>query len=232
MSFFQKLIGQKQKKLTKEDKTKQVNDAIHKLKDHVILLNKRKECDAKRIAAHNSAAKQCLKNKNRKGALAKIKLRKQIEKRVECAENQIFNLEVQIMALDESLMNANMMDVMKIARDAIKIENAEVLINEAEENMEDIKEAMELQEELNNLLSSPLVDFDDDELENELAELDDEVRDNGLIYGRIDVDKKDQNANQDEEENEEDEIKKLEIEMNLASNDRINVQMVQAPNTV
>merc|ERR1712154_166170 len=62
-----------------------------------------------------------------------------VEKRIETLENQIFNLEVQIMALD-------------------------------------------LQREFNDLMGTPLIDYDQDELEQELAELDDEWMDDGLLY--------------------------------------------------
>ena len=42
MSLMKKLLGQKKKKPTKQDQTKQVNDAIQKLREHIAMLNKRK----------------------------------------------------------------------------------------------------------------------------------------------------------------------------------------------
>jgi len=182
MSLMKRLIGQKKKKPTKQDQTKQVNDAIHKLRDHVTILNKRKNHSEKQISKYNKEAQQCLKNKNRKGALSKIKLRKQVEKRIETLENQIFNLEVQIMALDETLMNRNMLNVMTVAKDAMHIENADAMLDQVEQTQEDIQEALDLQREFNDLMGTPLIDYDQDELEQELAELDDEWMDDGLLY--------------------------------------------------
>merc|ERR1712154_46626 len=99
-------------------------------------------------------AQQCLKNKNRKGALSKIKLRKQVEKRIETLENQIFNLEVQIMALDETLMNRNMLNVMTVAKDAMHIEDADAMLDQVEQTQEDIQEALDLQREFNDLMGT------------------------------------------------------------------------------
>merc|ERR1719382_1198088 len=116
------------------------------------------------------------------------------------------------MTLEESLMNQNMVDAMKVARDAMQTENTEDLLNEIEETQEDIKEALELQREFDDLMSAPLVDFDDDELEAELAELDDEVRDNGLIYGhnhsRKQIIQIEENNDEEQEQEEEVEMKK------------------------
>ena len=117
-------------------------------------------------------ASGCLKSKNRKGALAKIKLRKQVEKRLETLESQIFNLEVQIMALDETLMNRNMMDALKVSSQAIKVQNPDEMIEEVEDAQAQIEEGLELQKELNELMGTPLIDYDEDELEQELLELD------------------------------------------------------------
>eukprot|EP00483_Globobulimina_turgida_P004882 UN04891 len=87
------------------------------------------------------------------------------------------------MALDETLMNRNMLDAMKTARNAMHVENPDAMIEKVEQTQEDIAEALELQQEMTDLMSRPLVDYDEDELEAELAELDDEVMDGGLLYG-------------------------------------------------
>merc|ERR1712244_6787 len=124
-----------------------VNEAIHALRDQITILTKRKECNEEKIATLNSGARECMKNKDKKGALTKLKLRKQMQKTVEPVENQIFNLEVQIMSLEESLMNQHTLNAMKVARDALHTENFEDLMTEAEENYEAIQEVLEIQSE-------------------------------------------------------------------------------------
>eukprot|EP01084_Bolivina_argentea_P016963 31677_1 len=213
MSLIQKLIGKKKKKPTKADQTIKVNNAIQKLRDQVTLLNKRKTHSEKQIANYNKAAQKCLKSNNRKGALAKIKLRKQVEKRVETLDNQIFNLEVQIMALDESLMNRNMLNAMQTARNALQIDNPDDMLDTVEQTQEDIQEALDLQQEFNDLMGTPLINYDEDELEQELAELNDELLDDGLLYGNKNINKNiniklEQKEDEVEEEEEEEEKKK------------------------
>ncbi len=73
-------MDKKRRNQQNNNKPKKVNDAIQKLRDHVTLLNKRKVHSEKQIANYNKAAQQCLKSKNRKGALAKIKLRNKWKK--------------------------------------------------------------------------------------------------------------------------------------------------------
>eukprot|EP01084_Bolivina_argentea_P011743 21974_1 len=155
MSLIQTLIGQKKKKPSKEDQSIKVNNDIQKLLALVTLLNKRKTHSEKQISNYNKAAQKCLKSNNRKVALAKIKLIKQVEKRVETLDNKIFNLEVQIMALYESLMNRNMLDAMQTARNALQIDNQYDMLYTVEQKQEDIQEALDLQQEINDKMGTP-----------------------------------------------------------------------------
>merc|ERR1739842_242903 len=101
------------------------------------------------------------------------------------------------------------------------IENPDKMIEQVEEIQEDLQEAMDMQKEFADLLSTPLIDFDEDELEAELAELDDEIQNDGLLYGHaMDVRKANPNVKQKQTEeeisdSEEEEMKKLEMEMNF-----------------
>merc|ERR1712129_40303 len=107
--------------------------------------------------------------------------------------------------------------------DAMYIENPDKMIEQVEETQEDLQEAMDIQKEFADLLSAPLIDFDQDELEAELAELDDDIRDDGLLYGHaVDVRKanhivKQKQTEEEISDSEEEEMKKLEMEMNFAS---------------
>merc|ERR1712087_837768 len=145
---------------------------------------------------------------------------------------------------DETLMNRNMLNVMTVAKDAIHIENADAMLDQVEQTQEDIQEALDLQREFNDLMGTPLIDYDQDELEQELAELDDEWMDDGLLYApnkqknknkkKKNVEQKEEDEDQYEDEDDHDDdavkqIKKLEMEMNLTGNDKhmIDVQIVQ-----
>merc|ERR1712088_734155 len=118
-----------------------------------------------------------------------------------------------------TLMNRNMINAMTVAKDAMHIENADAMLDQVEQTQEDIQEALDLQREFNDLMGTPLIDYDEDELEQELAGLDDEIMDDGLLYGHINQKKKNIEQKEDDEDQYEDEeddddevkqIKKLE----------------------
>eukprot|EP00486_Rosalina_sp_Unknown_P015660 CAMPEP_0201594800 /NCGR_PEP_ID=MMETSP0190_2-20130828/191999_1 /ASSEMBLY_ACC=CAM_ASM_000263 /TAXON_ID=37353 /ORGANISM="Rosalina sp." /LENGTH=359 /DNA_ID=CAMNT_0048054545 /DNA_START=427 /DNA_END=1507 /DNA_ORIENTATION=- len=212
--------------------------AIHKLRAQIIVLEKKKDSFRKTSITISKAAQQCLKNKNRNGALAKLKLKKQVEKRIETLDNQMFNLEVQCMALEEAIMNAKQLEAMQAASKAMKNAVKEEDLENAEDIQEAIQEGMDLGQELNDLLNQPLVDCgDDDEL---LAELDD-IMDDGLLYNnnkqkvqpkiemKEDPFQEEEEEEEEEEESDEDvkEIKKLEMEMNMNSRPVIDNKQVQ-----
>ena len=180
MSLMKRLIGQKKKKPTEKQKTEQVNAAIHKLREHITTLEKRKNHSEKQISNYTKQAQKCMKNKNKKGALAKLKLKKVVEKRIDTLDNQIMNLELQVMTLEESIMNKLTVDAMRAGANAMKHDNPDQLIEDVENVQADIEDALDLQKDINDLLSQPIGDvYDDDEL---LGELDD-LMDDDLLYG-------------------------------------------------
>jgi len=238
MSLIKKLIQKKKNPPTKKQKSQQINDAIHKLRAQIVVLEKRKTHSEKQVLQYTKAAQQCLKNKNRNGALAKLKLKKQVEKRIETLDNQMFNLEVQCMALEEAIMNAKQIEAMKTAAEAMKGAINEKDLDDAEEIQETLQEGMDLGQELNDILNQPLVDCGEDE--DLLAELDD-IMDDGLLYNNNNMKKvqpkiemkedpiqDEEEEEEEEEESEEDkEIRKLEMEMNMNSRPIIDVQIVE-----
>eukprot|EP01083_Nonionella_stella_P092898 260195_1 len=115
------------------------------------------------------------------------------------------------MALDETLMNRNMMNAMNVARNAMHIENPDLLMDEVQQTQEDIQEALDLQQEFNDLMGTSFVQYDEDELEAELNELDDDMMDDGLLYNsqnrkinkKMKIEQKEDKEDEEEEEEEE-----------------------------
>merc|ERR1712244_49674 len=82
------------------------------------------------------------------------------------------NLETQIMALEDAHLNKETLKAMKTSANAMKATVKESDLDKADELMEDINEAMDQVNEMNEAMAQPLGQMmDDDELEAELAEL-------------------------------------------------------------
>lgn len=198
MSWFNKK-RKENKKLTPQQRTDQINKAIQDLRSHQTLFAKKTVHLQKQIGKYNNEARSCMKKKNKKGALMKIRLRKQVEKRIENLENQSFNLETQITALDETLINHSIMAAMKNSNKAMKQAMAGINIDDVDDIQEEINEAIALHDEISEAFSRPLNnDYDDDEL---LAELDDIM----------------------EEENEEILFSNMNMNVNVSNNNNVSI---------
>merc|ERR1719464_1859830 len=132
---------------------------------------------------NNAKAKS--KRRDKKGALYELKKKKQLENQLNSIQGKKLNLETQIMALEDAHINSQTMKAMKTSATAMKATMKESDIDKADELMEDINEAMDAVNEMNEAMSQPLGQvMDDDELEAELAELEeleaDELLNDGL----------------------------------------------------
>jgi hypothetical protein len=244
--MFSKLFGTNKNKKNQQEQSDsdQVNHAIQAVRQQIVSLEKRKAHLEKKVTKYEEEARTHARAKDRKKALVALKLKKQLQQRVDTIENQVFNLEVQIMALDETLTNKNMLETMGHVNQALNAINVEQQLEQAEELQDTIVEAMDDQQQLSKILSTPLVDFDEDELADELAELD-ELNDDGLLYGahyrnlkqpkqpliEPQVSEKQVNADADkvadDDDEYEDEFKKLEMEINQHSA-HIQKRLIQA----
>merc|ERR1712244_30946 len=82
------------------------------------------------------------------------------------------NLETQIMALEDAHLNKETLKAMKTSANAMKATVKESDLDKADELMEDMNEAMHQINEMNEAMAQPIGQMmDDDELEAELAEL-------------------------------------------------------------
>merc|ERR1711971_513576 len=132
-----------------------------------------------------ASAKAKSKRRDKKGALFELKKKKQLENQLNSIQGKKLNLETQIMALEDAHLNKETMKAMKTSATAMKATMKESDIDKADELMEDINDAMDAVDEMNEAMSQPLGQvMDDDELEAELAELEeleaDELLNDGL----------------------------------------------------
>merc|ERR1719411_1406903 len=119
-----------------------------------------------------ATAKAKSKKRDKKGALYELKKKKQLENQLNSIQGKKLNLETQIMALEDAHLNKETLKAMKGSANAMKATVKESDLDKVDEVMEDINVAMDQVNEMNEAMSQPLGQMmDDDELEAELAEL-------------------------------------------------------------
>lgn len=169
--MFGRLFGTNQQKAAKAPKAN-LNDSIQSLRGAVTQLEKREVHLDKKIAVCMNNAKAKSKRRDKKGALYELKKKKQLENQLNSIQGKKLNLETQIMALEDAHLNKETLKAMKTSANAMKATVKESDLDKADELMEDINEAMDQVNEMNEAMSQPLGQImDDDELEAELAEL-------------------------------------------------------------
>lgn len=151
--------------------------AIIELREHILTLGKKRnhlelqmaDQDAiarKNITTNRALAKNALKRKRGyEGSLIKI-------------ENQIESLETQLSAIEGANLNLETVKAMKQGANAMKQIHGEYDVDNVEDTMEDIREQVELADEISDAISRPVGTeyIDEDELEEELAVLQAEAR--------------------------------------------------------
>lgn len=168
--MFGRLFGTSQAKAKKP--APNLNDSIQQLRQAVQQLEKREVHLEKKIQVCLKNAKDKTKRRDKKGALFELKKKKQLENQLQSIQGKKLNLETQIMSLEDAHLNKETLKAMKTSAAAMKATVKESDLDNADELMEDINEAMDQVQEMNEAMSAPLGNIvDDDELEAELAEL-------------------------------------------------------------
>merc|ERR1740123_1115707 len=169
--MFSKLFG-KSKKSNATASSPDANTAIQQLRGAVVQLEKREVHLQKKIAECLTAAKLKSKQNNKKGALFELKKKKQMQRQCDSLQQKTLNLEFQIMALEDAMINKQTLESMQSAKSAMTATMNEHDIDAVDEVMEDLNEQMEMAQEINEAMSQPLGPvMDDEELEAELAEI-------------------------------------------------------------
>jgi charged multivesicular body protein 4 len=168
--MFGRLFGTNQPKSKKPPPN--LNDSIQLLRKATNQLEKREVHLEKKIQVCLNNAKQKSRKRDKKGALYELKKKKQLEKQLESIQGKKLNLETQIMTLEDAHLNKETLKAMKTSAAVMKSTVKESDLDRADELMEDINEAMDQVAEMNEAMAQPLGQImDDDELEAELAEL-------------------------------------------------------------
>lgn len=159
----------------KQQKKELPKKAIVELREHIQMLNKKRNHLEQQISDQEAAARKYIStNKN----LAKnaLKRKKGYESNLIKIENQIDSLETQLTAIEGANLNLETMKAMKQGASAMKQIHGEYDVDKVEANMDEIREQVELADEISDAISRPLANeyVDEDELDEELAMLQEE----------------------------------------------------------
>eukprot|EP00486_Rosalina_sp_Unknown_P007882 CAMPEP_0201586558 /NCGR_PEP_ID=MMETSP0190_2-20130828/134000_1 /ASSEMBLY_ACC=CAM_ASM_000263 /TAXON_ID=37353 /ORGANISM="Rosalina sp." /LENGTH=227 /DNA_ID=CAMNT_0048034775 /DNA_START=93 /DNA_END=776 /DNA_ORIENTATION=- len=179
---FSRLFGTNQKKTQKKAPT--INESIQQLNQAVNQLGKREAHLAKKIQICVNNAKSKSKKMDKKGAMYELKKKKQLENQLQSIQGKKLNLELQILSLEDAAINKSAIEAMDLARITMQRMVSDSMIDKVDTLTEDLEFEMDKIKEIGNVLSEPLGEiYDDDDLENELALLEEEDLDLGNNMG-------------------------------------------------
>jgi len=152
-------------------------EAIQQLRDVEEVLNKKVEHLEGRINEETAIARRDARV-NKRNALNALKRKKRLEKTLQQIDGTLTTLEYQREALQNAAMNGQAFSALQSATSALRNVHKELDIDNVQDIMDDLAEQHELANEISNAISNPIgfgAEFDDRELENELALLEQEA---------------------------------------------------------
>ena len=164
-----RIFGVKKTQKAKEDVSPV--DTIINLKCTLETLEKKEEHLCKQIESIKKKAVLCKKEGKTKAALQQMKIVKQKEKQLDFLFNSKLKLDEQICTLEQSINNKLIYEAIHKTKESLHSISTNLDVDNIEDTMDDIVEHQNNIEDISNILSQPINNFDDDELLNELEEL-------------------------------------------------------------
>jgi charged multivesicular body protein 4 len=158
--------------LFKKKKSPDLVDSIQQLRESISSLDKRESFLQKQVLQALENARTKSKKGDRRGALYELKRKKMFEHQIDGMFGKRVNLETQIMALQSTVANKEVLDAMKQSRDAFSAHVSDKVVEEVAEIVDDIEDNLGLLNEMDEALSQPVTNIlDDANLEEELEQL-------------------------------------------------------------
>lgn len=147
---------------------------LEKLSETLEMLEKKEVVLNKKISLEVEKAKAYTKAKNKKAAIQCLKRKKLLEVQVEQLGNFQLRIHDQMILLEGAKATTETVDALRTGASAMKAMHKSTNIDDVDQTMDDINEQTEIMKQVQEALSAPLgaaADFDEDELEAELEEL-------------------------------------------------------------
>ncbi|CAL9050926.1 unnamed protein product [Musa banksii] len=145
---------------------------MDKLYETLAMLEKKEQALMKKVAAEIEKAKEFTKANNKRAAIQCLKRKRLHEQQVEQLGNFQLRIHDQIIMLEGAKATTETIDALRIGAAAMKTIQKETNIDDVDKTMDEINEQTENMKQIQEALSLGVAaDFDEDELEAELEEL-------------------------------------------------------------
>lgn len=151
--------------------------SIDKLNETLEMLEKKENLLVKKANLEVEKAKNFTKAKNKRAAIQCLKRKKLYEQQIEQLGNFQLRIHDQMIMLEGAKATTETVDALRTGASAMKAMHKSTNIDDVDKTMDEINDNMENMRQIQDLLSAPMgavADFDDDELEAELADLEGE----------------------------------------------------------
>ncbi|KAF3454217.1 hypothetical protein FNV43_RR04664 [Rhamnella rubrinervis] len=148
--------------------------SLDKLNETLELLEKKEKVLQKKATAEVEKAKEHTRNKNKKSAIQCLKRKRLYEQQIEQLGNFQLRIHDQMIMLEGAKATTETVDALRTGASAMKAMQKATNIDDVDKTMDEINEQTENMKQIQEALSAPIgaaADFDDDELEAELEEL-------------------------------------------------------------
>ncbi|KAL4301725.1 hypothetical protein GQ457_10G017130 [Hibiscus cannabinus] len=158
-------------------KTKPETNALttlDKLNETLEMLEKKENVLLKKAAAEVEKAKEYAKGRNKRAAIQCLKRKKLYEQQIEQLGNFQLRVHDQMILLEGAKATTETVDALRTGAAAMKAMQKATNIDDVDKTMDEINEQTENMKQIQEALSNPIgasADFDEDELEAELEEL-------------------------------------------------------------
>jgi len=155
--------GQQRKQRPRPKSASQVCDAgIQKLNSTIETLEKKEKFLQSKVLKEENKARELMKKGNKRGAMMALKKKKMYDKQVTSLQNTLMNLETQKMALDNASANQMVATTMRGTASTMKKVVSDNDLDKVDDIREELQESMGIQDQLNEALTEPLYDDDDE----------------------------------------------------------------------
>ncbi|CAI8619705.1 unnamed protein product [Vicia faba] len=147
---------------------------VNKLNETLKMLEKKENVLVKKAAAEVEKAKEFSSAKNKRAAIQCLKRKRLYEQQIEQLANFQLRIHDQMIMLEGAKATTETIDALRTGASAMKAMQKSTNINDVDKTMDEINEQIENMKQIQEALSSPIgaaADFDEDELEAELEEL-------------------------------------------------------------
>ncbi|XP_010540987.1 PREDICTED: vacuolar protein sorting-associated protein 32 homolog 2-like [Tarenaya hassleriana] len=158
-------------------KPKQESNALQtldKLNETLEMLEKKENVLLKKASAEVEKAKEFTRAKNKRAAIQCLKRKRLYEQQVEQLGNFQLRIHDQMIMLEGAKATTETVDALRSGAAAMKAMQKATNIDDVDKTMDEINEQTENMKQIQDALSAPIgaaADFDEDELEAELEEL-------------------------------------------------------------